>query len=362
MKLIDRYLLRSLLVPLAYCFVAFTMVYIVFDLFNNLGDFVNGKTPFADVLRFYLMLIPASMIYIVPVSLVLAVLYSLANLTKNNELTAMRACGVRLLRLMSSYLAVGFILSLAVTVINETIGPYAAYWTKLFIRSQKYENKMEVYNAPFLALRVDRENRTWMIGLYNTESREMHKIQVTQHRENGTDQVKYFAEYGRWLSGRWWFRDVTVQHYDENGFPRGAPAREPTREMSELTEVPDDFLKEVKDPEFLSAADLLEYIERHRTLSEETVRRILVDFHSRLALPWAALVSTLIGIPIGTMTGRRGAFRGIMACLALFFGFWVLTSLGLWAGKNGWIPSVVAGWIAVGTFTAGGMAFALRMK
>lgn len=368
MKIIDRYLLRSLLVPLAYCFTAFTMVYIVFDLFNNLGDFVNGKAAAAEIAQFYLMLIPCSLIYIVPVSLMLAVLYSLATLTKNNELTAMRSCGVSLLRLMAPYLAVGFIASLLVTVANETVGPYSAYWTKLFIRAQKYENKMDVYVAKLLAMRNDRERRTWMITEYNTLTCEMKGIEVIQHRPDGMDQTKYFASSGRWLSGRWWFRDVTIQNYDDYGFPRGAPSREPTREMSELTETPEDFLKEVKNPDFvkgdniLSASELLGYIERHRTLSRETIRRILVDFHSRLAMPWAAMISTLIGIPIGTLTGRRGAFRGILTCLILFFSFWVLISLGLWLGKNGWLPPLLAGWMPVGLFIGGGGVFATRLR
>ena len=116
MKLIDKYLLRNLMVPLGYCLAAFALIYVVFDLFDNMSDFIDAKTPLASVLQFYSLLMPSVLIFIAPVSLFLAVLYSLSHLTKNNELTAMRSCGVSLLRLMTPMIAVGLIASVIVGV------------------------------------------------------------------------------------------------------------------------------------------------------------------------------------------------------------------------------------------------------
>ena len=75
MKIIDRYLLRTFLVPFFYCLTAFMMIYVIFDLFDNLNDFVEGKTPLLLVVKYYLILFPSVMIRIVPISLLLAVLY-----------------------------------------------------------------------------------------------------------------------------------------------------------------------------------------------------------------------------------------------------------------------------------------------
>lgn len=350
------------MVPLFYCLAAFTMVYVVFDLFNNLTDFIQGKAPVASVVRFYLMIIPASLIYIMPASLMLAELYCLSILTKNNELTAMRACGVSLFRLMTPFMAVGIGASIFVAAVNETIGPYAAYWTRQFVRQQKQQDKMKIFLYDHLPYHNHLGHRTWMIGQFNAKTYDLQRLEVIQHDENNMDLYKVTAAAGRWLGGRWWFEDLTIQYYDEYGSPRGPPRPEPTREMSEYDETPEDLLNEIKDPEFLSAADLVKFIRSHTQLSHERINRTLVDLHSRLALPWACLVVTLLGIPFGNQTGRKGAFLGVVLCIALFFSSWVLISFGLWAGKKGLIEPWIAGWGPILFFLGLGLTLSFRIR
>ncbi len=367
MKIIDRHLLRSFAVPLAYCLAAFTMVYVVFDLFNNLTDFVTGKAPFLSVMKFYAMIIPSALVFIFPVSLLLALLYSLSSLTKHNEFTAMRACGVGLLRLMLPFLGVGLAASLFVGLVNETAGPWSAYWTRQFLRSQDDDDKMEVYRAHNLPYKNELANRTWLIGTFDTRSNRMERVEVIQRRADGMDETKIVAESAAWLDGRWWFRGVIVQPYDEYGNPRGVPRREVGREMVELTEPPEVFLDEVKlhelkEPAYLSALDLLDYIRGHATLSQEAVRRYFVDLHSRLAMPWTCLVVTLLGIPFGHHTGRRGAFLGAVLAIGSFFGLYVMINLGLWLGKEGYIAPWLAGWGPNVLFAAVGGALVVRLR
>jgi hypothetical protein len=145
MKIIDRYLLRTFLVPFFYCLTAFMMMYVIFDLFDNLNDFVEGQTPLLLVVKYYLILFPSVLIRIVPISLLLAVLYSLSTLTKNNELTAMRASGISILRLMVPFLAVGFLFTVVVGIVHETVSPRAAYWCFNFVREQKRNDPAAVY-------------------------------------------------------------------------------------------------------------------------------------------------------------------------------------------------------------------------
>ena len=114
MKLIDKYLLRTMLVPFGYCVGSFVLIYIVYDLFDNLSDFVHAGTPFFQVIRFYTFLLPSVFILIVPISILLAVLYGLSQLTKNNELTAMRASGMSLYRLLVPILSIGIVAAIVI--------------------------------------------------------------------------------------------------------------------------------------------------------------------------------------------------------------------------------------------------------
>ena len=79
MRLLDRYLLRELLVPLGYCLGAFLMFWVAFDLFGELESLQEYKMRAGDVARYYLVRTPEFLVMVLPISLLLALLYTLTN-------------------------------------------------------------------------------------------------------------------------------------------------------------------------------------------------------------------------------------------------------------------------------------------
>ena len=345
MKLIDRYLLRTLLSPLFYCLFAFCLIYIVYDLFDNLSDFVKAGTPFRGVFRFYLYLIPSVLVLIAPISILLAVLYSLSQLTKHNEMTAMRASGVSLFRLLLPFVGVGLAASLAVSYINERVGPRAALWCYQFLQAERNKDVVDVnvvYNHTY---KNELAHRIWLIERFNRVTYEMSGVKVDQEREDGSYETAYEAEEARWLDGRWWFHNVRIQEYDEDSNLKGRAETVSHREMAEFSETPaSSSRRSSTDAEFMSAAELQSFVASHPNLSEDTVARYSVDFHYRLAMPWTCLVVALLGIPFGTETGRKGALLGVTLSIGMFFALYVAINLGMALGKQGDIPAWVAGW------------------
>jgi lipopolysaccharide export system permease protein len=363
MKLIDRYLLQRLLLPLAYCLAAFMLIYVIYDLFDNLPDFVEGQTLISDVFKFYMMLMPSVLIFIVPVSMMLAVLYSLSSLTKNNELTAMRASGVSLYRLIVPFIAVGVAASALVAVVHETVGPWSAYWTYQFLRQERRKGQaVDVYVAHNLAYKNEVGHRIWMLNQFDTRTYEIHQVEVIQQRDDGSDLAKIQAKRAMWLDGRWWFMDVATQEYDRDGHPMGPPEYERRREMMDLTEKPSNFLDEIKDPQFLSSVQIHRFLRTHPHLSSDTVARIKVDMHHRLAMPWTCLIVTLMGIPFGAHTGRKGALLGVALSLTLFFVLYILINVGLAFGKKDMIDPWVAAWTPNLLFLGIGLFLVNRMR
>ena len=249
MKLIDKYLLQTFLAPLVYCLLAFVMIYIVYDLFDNLPDFIEGRTPLLLVAKYYFILMPSVLVRIVPISLLLAVLYALYQLTKNNELTAMRASGVSLTRLMIPFVAVGVLASVAVAAVNETLGPSAAFWCRKFLAQQKRaDDNVDVYKKE-VAFSLPNTDRDWYVGEFDMRSFDMKNIVLTQQRhDRRSDEYRLQAVRGRWLDNKWWFSDLRLQRFDEQGDPRGPPEFILDREASELSETPRDILNENEGP------------------------------------------------------------------------------------------------------------------
>ena len=364
MKILDRYLLRTLLVPLSYCLSGFIMLYIVFDLFSNLPDFIEGKTPLADIFLFYLILIPRDIWIIVPISLLLAILYSLWQLSRANEIIAMRACGLSAPRIMRPIMLVGLFATLTVGTLNETLGPWSGYWTDQFLKLQHTKNSPSVFVVNQLAYMNQNGRRLWRIDEFDKRTFEMRGVELTQRRPDGSDDVKYHAARGAWLDGRWWFSEVAIQLYDEQSQPRGAATFTLQREMTELSETPDSFLNEIKPPEYLTSLEILTYIKTHGQLSRETLAVCMTNFHNRLSMPWICLIVAFIGIPFGVKTGNRrgGALLAIIGALCLVFGFYVVSNIGVALGKQGYILPWIAGWLPNFIFLGIGIGLTSRLR
>jgi len=93
MRLLDRYLLRELLVPFGYCLVGFLIFWVSFDLFVQLSNFQKLKLTSGDVLAYYVVKTPEMLVTVLPIAFLLALLYTLTNHARHHELTAIRAAG-----------------------------------------------------------------------------------------------------------------------------------------------------------------------------------------------------------------------------------------------------------------------------
>src|SRR5579859_2786885 len=123
MRLLDRYLLRELLVPLGYCLSGFLLLWITADLVGELGTLQEKKLHAGDIALYYLVKTPEFIVLVLPMALLLALLYALTNHARHNEITAIRAAGVSLWRLCLPYFAVGLLASLAIFWLNEYCVP-----------------------------------------------------------------------------------------------------------------------------------------------------------------------------------------------------------------------------------------------
>jgi len=74
------------------------------------------------------------------------------------------------------------------------------------------------------------------------------------------------------------------------------------------------------------------------------------------------LIVTLIGIPFGAQTGRKGAFLGAILAIGLFFGFYVLINVGVALGKEQTIRPWLAGWLPNLFFLGVGSVLVYRMR
>src|SRR5437899_863263 len=193
MRLLDRYLLRELLVPLGYCLCGFLILWIFSELFTQLGEFQRKKLVPADIAEYYLLKTPQFLAIGLPVALLLALLYSLSNHSRHNEITAIRAAGVSLWRMCLPYLVVGLMASALLFALNELWAPDGEDAAEQILerRQPRPPGDPGVRRIAHFGFTNGREGRIWQIELYNSESGEMTRPQIRWTLTDGSS---------RWLS------------------------------------------------------------------------------------------------------------------------------------------------------------------
>ncbi len=360
MKILSRYLFNNLLHSLIYLIVAFTLLFVIGDLMDNASNFLEAGTRPLEMIHYYSLRLPSMVIMIVPLCLLLAVLYSLSTLTRHSEITAMRACGINIYQIIHPYIFISIICLIFTAVINEYTGPKFAYQADQFVEHQKHEEE-DVYFEQ-IAFKNPSASHVWYIKQFDTRNFTMMNFKLIQQRDDGSDQLMYNVDKARWMDGRWWFENGEIQKYDLRGNKVGLIESFQILEMRDLPEVPEDFMGEIKDPAYQSSMELWQYIQTHQFLSPETLTKYEVDFHHRLSMPFICIIITMIGIPVGAHTGRKGAFAGIMLALGMFFGFYTLQFTMEYLAKQMYVAPWIGSWSAIVAFFCIGSTMIYRMR
>jgi len=373
-RLLDRYLLRELLVPLGYCLCGFLIFWISSDLFVTLGDFQKRGLLVLDVVEYYVVITPEFLVVVLPIALLLAMLYTLTNLARHNEITAIRAAGVSMWRLSLPYLAVGLVASLALLAVNEFWAPQSqeaatAIFERRLPASMRTTGPKEVRN---LCFDNARDGRNWgPIGVYNPITGEMNQIKVLWARKDGTRWL--FADRAVPLSQGWRF--YGVREYGEEPGSASPPVpmlRANVLTLSEFSETRDEINSEIRISNSLALPrarkvdlpilELLDYLRLHPNPTGSDSSWIYTKLHGRIAAPWTCLVVVLIALPLGAIAGRRNAFVGVAASLILCFAYFILQQVGLALGTSGHLEPWVAAWFPNLSFSLAGLWLTARIR
>jgi lipopolysaccharide export LptBFGC system permease protein LptF len=129
----------------------------------------------------------------------------------------------------------------------------------------------------------------------------------------------------------------------------------------EITETPDDFLKEVKQDKQMNYTELASYIKSLQESGFDTVK-LHVQYYKKFAVPVFALIMAMISVPFGFLVGNRGAMTGIGVGMAVAMTYLATGLLFDQFGNVNLLPAAVAAWAPDALFSVAGLYLMLRMR
>lgn len=123
MRLLDRYLLRQLIIPLVFAFVSLTGFLLLNQVARRFGELAGKGLPWSVIGEVFLLCIPFIVAMTLPMAILVAVLYALSHLAADNEITAMRASGISITQILAPLVLAGTVLSLLNFAFSDQVLP-----------------------------------------------------------------------------------------------------------------------------------------------------------------------------------------------------------------------------------------------
>ena len=351
MKILDRYTLRTFLAPMIWCLTIFVGLYLIIDLLGHLDEILRNRVPLNVLALYYSTMVPLILVQIAPFSCLMATLYALGNLNRNQEVMAMRASGVSPWTITRPLLCMGLLMSAVVLLVNETVVPKAAVLTDA-IKSE-YIEKISPGQArkPHKILRTiqhlaayGQEQSLLYAKEFDPAEKTMHEIVILQHGSDLRVKRKITAESAEWVSGRWRFLNGTILAFDAQGKSVGRPVPF-TSKYLQGGDRPEILEKADSEATYMNSRDLYHYIKRLTIAGKATLQKLRVDLYAKPAAAFACLITTLIGIPFAIQPTRGGTALGLSLGLGVGLAFYAVNALAIALGKGGFLPPIAAAWI-----------------
>ncbi len=346
MRIIDRYILKSVVFMFLITLFVFCLLFVLIDSASNLDEFINHKASIEIIARYYLSYLPVVMVQTASIACLISCLLTFANLNAHNELIAMRAGGLNFWRLARPALCFGLLLSAATFYLNERYIPQAESMARdikeenLSLETDRSSHQAKIKNLSFYGLK----NRLYFIDSFDPVTYNLEGITIISFDNAQKIREKIVAMEGSWTGLAWKFKQVHITPYQQID---AGPTRFKIYEekLMDIKETPKDFLRQRTNVKFMNLRQLHDYIKRFSNSgASRAVDSLKVDFFEKIAFPLTPVVLLLLGLPLVMATGNRKAqnFAALGIAIAIGFFYYVANAVGIALGKGGFLPPEIA--------------------
>ena len=338
-KILDRYIIKEVMSFVALAVAALTIMLIVRTLFELTDMLINKRVALLYVVKLLVYRLPAFLVLTFPMSLLASSELAIGRLSTDGEITAMRAAGISLRRIVIPFVIAALVISILSFVINDYIVPEANHIYQNIIREIVLK-KGPSYIRRNVFFR-DAENRYFYVNRFDEKNMTMQDIMVYElSRENFSRTIT--AKKGEWVADTWKLENGTIHNYGEE--------RETTYEVNFATMdiiVKEDlqkFFKNQREPIEMNSKELKQQISILQQGGADT-KSLEVILHMKYSVPFSGLIFVLLGVPLGLRVKRGSKATGIIISIVLVFVYYVFVSTTRSFGRGGMLTPVLAAWL-----------------
>ena len=359
----NRYILKEMFVPFSINMFVFAFLFLMTQMIEIANWIVNYNLSIWAVLNIILFTMPTFMIFIIPMSVMMAILLTFLRLSSDNEIVAIKSCGMSIYGLLPPVLLLalfGFLLtifmtlygaprsrtsleemSLKVAATNLDVGLKERTFNDTFKGVMLYVNKIDIKNRKLIDVFIEDKRQPDIVSTVVAPAGQLvgepekfiyHLIlsNGTIHQTNPKERSANSIQ----------FNTYTLSLNFKEQFAEAEKRKKGREEMGD--------------------AELRQYINELAGKDAEAYYKAQLTLHQRYSIPVACLALGLLAFPLGIQSKTTKRSFGLILCLFFFFMYYLLLTAGYSFGKRGALPPVIGVWLPNFVMTGIGLFFLIQ--
>ena len=343
----NRYIIKEMLAPFSINLLVFTFLFLMTEMIEITDWIVNYNLGLLAVFKIILFTLPWFLMFIIPMSVMMAVLLTFLRMSNDNEIVALKSCGLSVYRLLPPVLTfamfgcflTAFITLIGVphskTALDEMAIQLAASHADIGLKERTFNDAFD--DVMLYVNKIDTQNKK-LIDVFIEDKRQPEIVSTVVAPEG-----RIFSEP----------EEFTFHLLLSNGtiHQTNPKERSATSIQFDTYKLSLDFKKEIEDlkeedkhREAMSISELRQFMENSAEKDEDYFKAKIV-IHRRFAIPVACLAMGLIAFPLGIQSKNAKHSFGLVLCLFFFLLYYLLLTIGYGLGEEGIYPPEIGMWV-----------------
>lgn len=345
MKIIE-YLLRKVIPLFIGAVIFFSFVILIVDLMMNLWNYISNGVSYIKVLKIMLLYVPKSVWYATPIAILFASSYTLSDLYASNELIAIFASGVSLIKFSFPLLVLSFFMSIGLFLFDD------------YIVVPTYAKKTAEQNDALKVNKTDNNDKIVVIGengnviykaeYYEDSTETLYSLFVIVRNNDKSLNCVIWSNSAKWSEEKnhWVLSNATQYNMkDDNLINESFDVEYEKR----FVEPPSTFRKNIVSVETVNSSDAKIYIE-HLQRAGLPFAEALSLYYKKFAFPFIVFIVVILSIGLSGKSKKNVMLISLASCISASVLFYITQMITMILAKYGAISPFMGAWFPVFLF------------
>lgn len=354
MKIIEKYILEDVKMPIIFGVSLFTFIFLIEIIVSLMENIIVKGISLIDVLRILSFYLPPILSQTIPMGVFLGVMITFSKFTRTSEATAMSSIGMSLKDILKPIVILASIITVFIFFLQESIIPRSFSKLEEITMKIAYENPLFQLKERILIDEVD--EYSLYIEKIDRKTNEAENVLIFQKEDKNTFPTILLGDKAYWKNVNMVLEDSKFYTFNPDGTIK--LEGEFKQKKIPLSSYFQEVSIEVKDIEAMGITTLLKNL-KGKTYQEKIP--YLVEINRKIAIPLSTIVLAILGVLLSIGHHRSGKGASFGVSLGVIFTYIVFLNVGMVMANKGVVSPYMGVWLP-NLLLVGGTALLYKRK